>query len=93
LFQLAAGGLIDGVINTFVTGSLNILNGLMGGARNQSNSAQLQFQNGFNFFSGDISSQLGLELSLFDIFNGPEADACKINLTQQAYSLGNETRE
>jgi hypothetical protein len=92
LFQLTSGQLFN-----LLAGPLSVLtaplNALLGGAQGQAYSAQNMFQGLFQGFSDNISSQIDFGLGQFDFLNGNGTDACKYNLTQQYYAIGNETRE
>jgi hypothetical protein len=73
---------------------LSALSGFMGGAQGDANSAQLQFNDYYQSFSDDLASQIGSGLAQFDFLNGNnQTDACRYNLTQQFYAIGNRSRE
>lgn len=104
LFQLAAGGIFDSFISfpsSFLPSIPQLtapVSTLLSTAQAQATSIGQQFQNLFQSFAGNLSSQINLGLNQFQqnfsyLDGNSQANACIFNQTQQYYSIGNTTRE
>jgi hypothetical protein len=96
LFQLAAGGFLDDLISGPLAAFTAPVSALANTVAGQAASVQQMFQDFSQAFSQNLTSQLDFGMSQFDqnfsdLFGNSEADACRSNLTQQHYSIGNES--
>jgi hypothetical protein len=91
LFQLAAGGFIDGI----VAAPLSLANAFFNTVQGVASSVQQQFQNIFQSVNQNISSQIDFGLGQFQqdfgYLNNSQANACMYNQTQEFYAIGNES--